>query len=75
MQDLLSAESATVVEMPSSVLKPVSYSGNKSPEMTMDACDKKLMTSVQSDVSAVPYCLLDLSMNFMTFPHISLHIL
>lgn len=49
VDDLLSAESGTVVEMPISVLKPVSYTGNKPPEMTMNACDKKSMTSVQSD--------------------------
>lgn len=73
LQDLLSAESGTVVEMPISVLKPVSYTGNKPPEMTMDACDKKSMTSVQSDVSVIPYFPLDLSMSFI--PRISLHIL
>lgn len=49
IDDLLSAESATVVEMPSSSLKEVSYTGNKPPEMTIDACDEKSMTSVQSN--------------------------
>ncbi|KAG1842515.1 hypothetical protein DFJ58DRAFT_806159 [Suillus subalutaceus] len=49
IDDSLSAESVTVVEMPSSVLKPVSYSGNKPPEITMDACDEKSIKSVQSD--------------------------
>lgn len=49
IDDSLSAESVTVVEMPSSVLKPISYSGNKPPEITMDACDKKSIKPVQSD--------------------------
>jgi len=74
LQDSLSAESVTVVEMPSSVLKPLSYSGNKPLEITMDACNEKSMKSIQSDVSAIQFCLLDLSMSFMTFLHTSLHI-
>lgn len=49
IDDSLSAESVTVVEMSSSVLKPVSYSGNKAPEITMDACDEKSIKFVQSD--------------------------
>jgi hypothetical protein len=32
------------------------------------------MKSIQSDVSAIQFCLLDLSMSFMTFLHTSLHI-
>lgn len=49
IDDSLSAESVTVVEMPNSVLKPVSYSGNKPPKVTIDACDEKSIKSVQSD--------------------------
>ncbi|KAG2363830.1 hypothetical protein BDR07DRAFT_1331496 [Suillus spraguei] len=49
LQDSFSAESVTVVEMPNSALKPVSYSGNKPPEMIIDTCDEKLRKSVQSD--------------------------
>ncbi|KAG2064992.1 hypothetical protein BDR04DRAFT_1109270 [Suillus decipiens] len=49
IDDSFSAESVTVVEMPDSVLKPMSYSGNKPPEMTIDACDEKSRKSVQSD--------------------------
>ncbi|KAG1735334.1 uncharacterized protein EDB91DRAFT_1144913 [Suillus paluster] len=50
-QDTLSAESVTVVEMPSLVLKPASYTGNKPPEMTMDAFYDKSIKSSQSDSS------------------------
>lgn len=49
IDDSLSAESVTVVEMPSSVLKPLSYSGNKPLEITMDACNEKSIRSIQSD--------------------------
>ncbi|KAG2121116.1 hypothetical protein DEU56DRAFT_835199 [Suillus clintonianus] len=49
IDDSLSAESVTVVEMPSSLLKPVSYIGNKPPEKTMDTFDEKSLKSIQSD--------------------------
>ncbi|KAG2048399.1 hypothetical protein BDR06DRAFT_962776 [Suillus hirtellus] len=72
--DSLSAESVTVVEMPSSMSKPASYSGNKPPKSIMGACNEESIKSVQSDVSAIPFFLLDLSMSFMASLHISLHI-
>ncbi|KAG1789796.1 hypothetical protein EV424DRAFT_1461343, partial [Suillus variegatus] len=44
-----SAESVTVVEMPSSMSKPASYSGNKPPKSIMGTCNEESIKSVQSD--------------------------
>lgn len=49
IDDSLSAESMTVVEIPSSMSKPASYSGNKPSTITMGACSEESIKSVQSD--------------------------